>query len=79
MITLKIRYRKNARPVILNLGISGKTSIEQIAEQASDKLARGFKRYAPKMSERSLKKYRFSQYMMLKIKLSEVINNVKRR
>ncbi len=73
MITLKIRYRKNANPITLELAISGNTTIEEIAKQASEKLARGFKRYAPKISERSLQKYRFAQYMMLKIKLSEVI------
>ncbi len=73
MITLKIRYRKNTRPITLELPISGKTTIEEIAEMGAKKLARGFKRYAPKISERSLEKYRFAQYMMLKIKLSEVI------
>lgn len=73
MITLKIFYRKNTRPVILNLDISGKVSIEEISEAGAKKLARGFKRFAPKISERSLEKYRFAQYMMLKIKLSEMI------
>lgn len=73
MIELIIRYRKNARPVKMNLDITGKATIEEIAEQASYKLARGFKRYAPKISERSLQKYRFAQYMMLKNKLAEVI------
>lgn len=73
MIELIIRYRKNAKPTVLNLDISGNTTIEEIAEQASSKLARGFKRFYPKINERSLQKYRFAQYMMLKIKLSEVI------
>ena len=73
MITLKIRYRKNSKPITLELDIYGNTTIEEISKQASEKLAKGFKRYSPKISERSLQKYRFAQYMMLKIKLSEKI------
>ncbi|MFZ3059441.1 MAG: hypothetical protein WA102_06830 [Candidatus Methanoperedens sp.] len=73
MLSLKIRYRKNAKPTVINLDVSGNTTIEEIAEQAANKLAKGFKRYATGISERSLEKYRFAQYMMLKLKLSEMI------
>jgi hypothetical protein len=73
MIELIIRYRKGVKPTVINLNLSGKVTIEQIAEQASDELARRFIRYATKIEERSLQKYRFAQYMMLKIKLSEVL------
>jgi hypothetical protein len=73
MITLKIRYRKHIRPTVIKLDVSGKTTVEEIAKQTSIELTKRFKRYAPKISERSLQKYRFAQYMMLKIKLSEVI------
>jgi len=78
MLKLKIRYRKRAKPVILSLDFSGEVSVEEIAKEASEKLARGFKRYASGISERSLEKFRFAQYIMLKMKLSEMIRNGKR-
>jgi hypothetical protein len=72
MLTLTIHYRKNAKPVIISLDITGNTTIEEIAEKAASKLAKGLKRYRPNISERSLKKFEFSQFMMLKMKLSEM-------
>jgi len=66
-ITIRIRYKKNSKPIKINLSIDkDSASCEEIAMLASIKLTQDYAKYmGGKKSMKELKRYEFGQYKLI--------------
>jgi hypothetical protein len=76
MITLKIIYRKGAKPIILNLPFEISADIDEVAKAGAKELTKRYG-YWLKSSKNdgkvNLRKYEAGQYIMIREKLRRLV------
>jgi hypothetical protein len=74
MITLKIRYRKDAKPVVLNLPFEDKATIDEVAKEGAKELTKRYGCWLKSSNGKAnLRKYESGQYIMLREKIRRMI------
>lgn len=76
MISLKIRYRKGAKPITLNLPFEDRVNIDEVAKEGAKQLTKRYASWLKSINsdgKTNLRKYEAGQYFMIREKLRRLV------